>query len=680
MLKLASIENRHSPRTEINQSEKAWIKIGGQKIPTTVHNYGFGGLGVVTESNLMQSPLHMEREVEITWRDQNFKGQIRHTRENEKNWYIGFRIDSPFEGKDVSFNDEDAGWDLIRDEKTVSELVSDLTFKGPEVLSEIHQISGSARAFVSEYVEAEQLLKFELFEFNRGKINQGKVKIQFDLFQTCHSFESSIVKIEGDNCWVEMPKVLARLLRRETVRVETKDIQKPIYVKFEDPVLGAFNEDEFEVMDVSEHGLAIAHKRKYFYLPVGYQIKGIKIKIGKSKWASGDGVVRTFRNDVENDRYVIGLYFEANKKSDRTLWHNLVLEARYPSLSFFYEEEDHQKIWDLFDRSDYLHLKGKEAYTHIINLTKNTWEKLSNAGTEISKRPLIRLGEEIVGHIQMDQIYPDTWCIHHLAIDPKISKLVAKEIYSVTTDILLSENGKHLINFTESSKPWNRRSYYDFVSNYRYQSHNELKTFNIHEVDIDSLVPPDIGEFRVANKFDMTRVKSFIENNLSSIERKACSLTDLDKDLYMKDFSSLMEKVELERGRNFLVAYKGGVLCGVAVLEYGTLGINIVGVLDMLYVYKVKDCDMKDEDLVKGFCFLAKEEYSKIGRNKFLLSTEEVVTLEDSLEGLTFVTEATRWIAKKEILPRYHAFSQLLYGHLLLRKEKLKSKKRGQKT
>jgi len=55
-------------------------------------------------------------------------------------------------------------------------------------------------------------------------------------------------------------------------------------------------------------------------------------------------------------------------------------------LKFDYKEEDHKGIWDLLDRSGYLDLKPREAFKHVTNLSKITWKKLSDAGTQISKR------------------------------------------------------------------------------------------------------------------------------------------------------------------------------------------------------------------------------------------------------------------------------------------------------
>src|ERR1043166_3309238 len=127
---------------------------------------------------------------------------------------------------------------------------------------------------------------------------------------------------------------------------------------------------------------------------------------------------------ADQEAYSVGIHFETATDQDRNQWHNTILEARYPSLKFDYQDEDHKEIWNLFDRSGYLDLQDREAFSHVVDVTKLTWKKLADAGVKLSKRAIIRKEDKVVGHLQLDQIYPNTWCAHHFAIDPKISKTV----------------------------------------------------------------------------------------------------------------------------------------------------------------------------------------------------------------------------------------------------------------
>jgi len=78
---------------------------------------------------------------------------------------------------------------------------------------------------------------------------------------------------------------------------------------------------------------------------------------------------------------------------------------------------------------------------------------------------VILQNKKTVGHLQIDRVYPDTWCAHSLAIDPDISKVVGKEIYSVTADVLSAEGAHYILSMFDSKKAWNQRNYFDFVKN-----------------------------------------------------------------------------------------------------------------------------------------------------------------------------------------------------------------------
>ncbi len=55
------------------------------------------------------------------------------------------------------------------------------------------------------------------------------------------------------------------------------------------------------------------------------------------------------------------------------------------------------------------------------------------------------------------------------------------------------------------------------------------------------------------------------------------------------------------------------------------------------------------------------------------MTEDRRTTLED--KGLLFIGEEMRWIADCVAGRRYHAFSQMLYGHLLLKRENIHKKR-----
>ena len=282
----------------------------------------------------------------------------------------------------------------------------------------------------------------------------------------------------------------------------------------------------------------------------------------------------------------------------------------------------------------------------------------------------------VVGHLQMDRVYPSTWCIHHLAIDPKISKVVARDIYAVMTDVLHAEKANYVLSFTEAAKPWNQRTYYDFVKSYRYPEHNELKSFQIYNArtDASSKIARDstIG-LRQASQYDLRRISRFFELYSSPLERNACALTY--EDLELQGIQDELKAVDLERQRAFVVAYQGTHMVGFARVETATPGVNIVGVFDMLYVHILPEFTGRDLSIRQTLIAGGLEKFRQLGKHEVLLALDDEYRENHEASGLKFVTDAVRWIALRDCVSRYYGFTQMLYGHLIFRRELIHKKR-----
>jgi len=372
--------------------------------------------------------------------------------------------------------------------------------------------------------------------------------------------------------------------------------------------------------------------------------------------------------------------FETKSDQNRTKWHNVILEARYPSLSFSYHDEDHQKIWDLFDRSGYLDEKPREAFTHVFDITKLTWRKLSDAGTKISKRAIIKFNDSIVGHLQIDRIYPDTWCAHQLAVDPKVSKMVGKEIYSVTADVLMAEGAKYVISFAQATKPWNQRNYYEFVKQYPFAAHNELKTFQFFGVDTrlgcKLSTCPDL-KLRLASKEDYSEIENYFHAYGSELERKACGLDSDHLDL--SNLNSEFSDFGLSRGRDFILGIMDNKVVGFARVETGTSGINIFGLLDVLYVHLMPGLGKKAPEISEALVLIGLKRFRDLGITDVLVALDDQRPKYYADKGLPFIANGTRWIGRCAIVRRYHVYTQMMYGHLLLKREKIRNRKKQAK-
>lgn len=675
--KIASLDHRRFPRKILDRHLLGLLVVGGKTYPTKVIDYSPRGVSLELDGNMLEKAEEQNFEIELRFDHTSFAGTIRHSHKDDDNKvFAGVAIKNLDPKKEVSFTDVDPGWDLVEDQETLQNLFNDLAFKGPEVLCKLRQIQGQAEVFAKEVRDGELVL--EVFELSRGKLIEGFCSLRFEMFQTCHSLDSRIVKVDGNDIVVAIPQKIARLLRRETVRIANGTNDHVITAEIESSVLGK-STTVLRVADYSEHGISIFDPDLWLHVPPGVPIEKVVLTTNKGKTITGKGVIRGHSWLSEHGSHAAGIYFETATPEDRTNWHNFILEARYPALSFEYSNSDHEKIWNLFSRSKYISLAGDSDFTDVYEVTKKTWKMLSDAGTKISKRVLIKYENDVVGHLQMDRIFTNTWCAHHLAIDPKISKLVGKEIYSVTADVLSSEGANYIWSLTDSNKPWNQRSYYDFVGQYRYPEHNELKNFQVFEVDLKKPVSlnsdPSI-KVSLADDYDMGRILKYFEIKTSQLEKDACSLHS--NDINLTSLRKELEPYGLYRSRDFLAAKLGSTLLGFAQIERGTFGVNVYGLLDHMYIYLMDDGSKKSEIVHETLLNESLRYYRKFETNNVMLvldiNSERVEYY--SSKGLQFIWKGVRWIAASVTSRRFHAYSQGLYGRLLLRKSKIKDKRK----
>jgi len=172
---------------------------------------------------------------------------VRHSRvsDDEKNAVLGIHL-KIVESNDISFLSNDPGWDLIEDAETLGNIFSDLVYKGPQALVSARQFKAHAQLIALEVKD--NVLALEIFEQGKPLFQTGRAHFRFELFQTCHAFEASVLSVEKNRIEIELPKQVARLLRRETVRISNGENGVELKVKLHSQILGS-SPEEIEILD-----------------------------------------------------------------------------------------------------------------------------------------------------------------------------------------------------------------------------------------------------------------------------------------------------------------------------------------------------------------------------------------------------------------------------------------------
>jgi hypothetical protein len=662
-------DKRKVKRITLPKPVHTTLSLMGREIPVQLKNYSYTGLGLFVPSDHVDQGHITTVESRIVFPKHEFIGQVMYSEKRDSDLiHIGFRLPADSNSQ-YFFKKEDPNRDVVKDPATVKNIYDDLIYKSYECPVQIYQNQSLLTFFPLSQTSSGTIIG-EIYESKQGQVGRGPCYCNFSLFQTYHMFQSEVLRISGDKVEVKMSPTVSRLLRRETLRVEKEDREHELKVRLTCKLLQQdfVNDDIF---DYSEHGLSLIDYEEKFSFPKGMPIERIQIRIKGAGIVEGVGYVRNYIWNREKRAYVLGIRFDTQNEPNITNWHNFILKARYPMLDYEYYDSYHPKIWGLFERSGYIGLSESGEFTDAYDISKKTWKTLDDAGSEISKRILLVEGEEVMGHLQMDRIYPFTWGVHQLAIDPKKSKLVGREIYSVAVDVLNSIDTKYFTTITDVDKPWNKRSYYDFIEQYPFPEHNETRFYEVYEGKPFIEYKFDkIDAYRVfdANKWDLVFISKYFDKFASQIEEESSALTR--EHLELKELNESYKEFGMERRRTFRLLKKGDEIVGFSRIEIGPEATNVFGLMDLMYIYVVPEYQHMSDYVHDHLIAESLNFYKSLKRKNVIIYLDDHRKEHYESKGLSFIWNGVRWIAKKEILTRYYAHVRYTYGHILNKKGK----------
>jgi hypothetical protein len=274
-MKLVVPNQRRFSRNQPPKEIEASLIVGGRAYSTAVVDYSLRGVGLrVPSSAVERSKIGDFGQIELELADQKYLGQIKHTKEEKFESVVGIDLRNDTSSAAISFTNADPGWDLIEDAETLATLFGDLVLKGPECQVDLRQLRFEGVVLPVKIENG--VLTAELFSTKRGTIEVGTASFRFEIFQTCHAFDSKVLKVTEKSVEIELPKRVARLLRRETFRVLNGANGKSLSVKVASSLLGT-HDHELRVYDYSEHGISVIDSTGWLAAPIGFGLEQITI-------------------------------------------------------------------------------------------------------------------------------------------------------------------------------------------------------------------------------------------------------------------------------------------------------------------------------------------------------------------------------------------------------------------
>lgn len=587
----------------------------------------------------------------------------------------------------LSFSRTDPDWDLINDKEGLQDLFADLLAYGAGCEMRIHGERGMkiGRLLEPGGLKEQRQIQIALDEVGDPWVKGETSVVTFERYGCTYLFHAEIRERKAGAIALSLPKMAIRLLRRRTSRLSGQGIAD-FSIALVHPLRGT-SVSGLPLIEINEQGCLTCLPPDFPLAPIDLSRIAIEISWGQRQGETVALFDRAAREDAPraqlgmaklnaavcslrpgNDGACrVGLSFRFPSEDSRRLLTAELIRRRRPMIDIVYRPEDHPKIWKLLDESKYLDEKSRESFAPMVDFTKIVWPKLQRGMDVISRKILIRRGDEVVGHLQMDRAYPDTWMVHQLAIHPTMSKLIAGDLYSTVTDFLSGRGIKYLLSATRLDKAWNQRNYYDFIKRYPFADHNHIETFQLLEFNFANPINPSQLSTDNYTEYDLNTVTRYFGINMPRLKREALALKA--DSLTLNSLDKFYRAFDLQRKRNMIVFKKNRKVVSFALLDEASTGLNICNLYDYFEVFHIAEMSSSEKAIIEQQLIDACLNYYK-NINKpgvVYLAKEFDLPFYEKLR-FKLVCNEIRWFADCAASHRYEAFTRTLYGRLIAKR------------
>lgn len=494
-----------------------------------------------------------------------------------------------------------------------------------------------------------------------GEVPEAPFALEVFGYSSVLTFEVRQVEEAGGFVMVPLPKEMVRFrhrwLRRAPVSSEcTLRFSHPLWpeVQVQRPVL-----------DISYEGLSCVTEPGEDLLYPGMRLPELQVEMPGRAPVTLRAEVRNISTTPRGRR--CGMYVTPASMDQVLQWRQLVEEQMHPNTRV--AGEWNEASWELFERSGYFHLSGKDPSK--FEALKAQWfdtqarlETTARLGYRVV-RPMERDSKEVEASFSVLKPYTGTWLGHQLArqkpraangAKPRSSRHALRDTYLRCYEpAQIDPEVKWLITYYEAHVRWTRFTQFDFVSWYEHTGQACLFPFRLMEGDAtrEWPAPPAGLELAEPTAEERAQLLQVIEKTRPIAYREALDLVPerLDLASIKRDWA----EARLTRERELLVARRDGKPLAMAVLESAHPGLNLFNVLDGVRLFALGGDEASDEiqDAFLALLGAAASWYRARGRQVFVHYLESEHPAYAERAALADLDEGKLWIVSANLLPEY---------------------------
>jgi len=310
------------------------------------------------------------------------------------------------------------------------------------------------------------------------------------------------------------------------------------------------------------------------------------------------------------------------------------------------------KIWDLFFKSGYMIPEKADYVKKNKKNIEDTWVRLYDEKSKIGKMLLFMDNNELYGTVAAAKAYDNTWMLHQVAgLRHPVVKIGQYILDSITIQTIEYLDVNNVKAYFRKENSWAIKKFFKFREFCTLKESIQYTFQDLYEIDINEYKYFKSGNLNVEIEYLSSEEDSlFITDYLTKTLPELLLITESinNDELNLSGTSAAYSNVGLFRGRKILIAKENKRIISFALLEYGSTGINIGGLLDVFQIFTVdpfhENINIVNRVLINEIIYF----YHSIKKTKALCFADDTNkhVLEDA--GLTKKLDYIMWHFKND--------------------------------
>lgn len=444
----------------------------------------------------------------------------------------------------------------------------------------------------------------------------------------------------------QVRRVRRRILRRCT-------LQEPTTLRFLHPRWVGEGLCTREIRDVSFAGLSFHVDITKDVLFPGLRIPLMTIPHG-ADYLRLSGVVRSLTRSADGT-YICGVSVAPWAPDDEVPWIRFVAAQLSPNTQT--SENVLEALWELFERSGYFSLAGKqpEDFAEL----RESFFLLGRRAPELSHlicQAVWPSERGVEGTVSFTKAYSTSWMGHQLA--KRVGKgpascsdqgQILRDVYTRTFEHPQADRSfAWVVCYVEPSVRWIERSHLGFAA--RHRTTEDVFAERIHfmsvRCDQQSVPTPNVVVERATPK-ERLHLAALLQERKPRPYYEALDFTP--DTISMETIADQWRHAGLERERAIFIARSGGVPLAYGIFESGQLGTNLFRLLDSVRIIPLAPAPSAHAALIDA----ARQWFLARGRSEFLYLREDADTSYVEAARLHEDSEPCLWIIAARHVPEF---------------------------